>query len=245
MDRQVYTQMAAVEDTHWWFVARRSIIKEILSTFVSIPKDAKILEAGCGTGGNLSLLAGFGEVSAFEPDTEARKFAGLKGNYDIRAGHLPNEIPFGTGRFDLVAAFDVLEHLEDDKISLQALWQQLRPGGWIFLTVPAFQFLWSNHDELHHHKRRYNKTHLQGVINAAGFLPSFVSYFNTLLFPVAFVCRFTKKILKIQHAHEDRMPPFVINIILRCAFSVERIFIGHTHFPFGLSLMMVAQKPLQ
>lgn len=244
MDRQVYNQMAAVEDTHWWFVARRSIIKEMLSTCVSIPKHAMILEAGCGTGGNLSMLADFGQVSAFEPDTEARRFAGHKGNYDIRAGHLPDQIPFEIEGFDLVVAFDVLEHLEDDTMSLQALWHQLRPGGWIFLTVPAFQFLWSHHDESHHHKRRYNKAHLQAVINAAGFLPSFVSYFNTLLFPVACVSRLTQKILHIQHAQEDRMPPSLINIILRCAFSVERFFMGHAPFPFGLSLMMVAQKPL-
>jgi len=243
MDRQIYHQMAAVEDTHWWFVARRTIIKTILSTCVVLPEKAQILEAGCGTGGNLSMLTDFGEVSAFEPDTEARKFAGLKGNHNIQAGYLPDKIPFGMGRFDLVTAFDVLEHLEDDKTCLLALGDHVRPGGWMVLTVPAFQFLWSKHDELHHHKKRYSKRKLLNVTQAAGFLPHFMSFFNTFLFPVAFVSRLAKKILNTQNTQEDKVPPAIINNILLRVFCMERFFIEHIPFPFGLSLIMVAQKP--
>ncbi|MCH9013739.1 MAG: class I SAM-dependent methyltransferase, partial [Proteobacteria bacterium] len=155
MDRQVYARMAELEDRHWWFAARRRILTEVLARLVALPAAPRLLEAGCGTGGNLAMLSRFGEVAAFEPDAEARRKAQEKSGFDVRDGRLPGDIPFEPGRFDLVAAFDVLEHVEDDLASLRALHAQLRPGGSALITVPAFEFLWSRHDERHHHWRRY------------------------------------------------------------------------------------------
>jgi len=133
MERAVYTTMAEVEDEHWWFVARRRILAEVIERTARLGKPARVLEAGCGTGGNLAMLARFGAVSAFEPDEGARRHARAKGAYDVRPGSLPDAVPFEAGRFDLVAALDILEHLDDAAAGLAALASRLRParaGGW-------------------------------------------------------------------------------------------------------------------
>ncbi len=97
MERDVYRRMAASEGEHWWFVARRRIVASLIRRRVALPPAPRILEAGCGTGGNLAMLADFGRVSAFEPDAEARRHAGAKGPFDVRGGRLPAEVPFVGG----------------------------------------------------------------------------------------------------------------------------------------------------
>ena len=242
MEQQVYIRMAASEDTHWWFVARRSILHKFLSTYLKLPEHAWVLEAGCGTGGNLNMLGKFGKVFAFEPNEEARKLALQRGHYDIRIGQLPHDIPFDENTFDLVTALDVVEHVEDDRSCLQALWNQLRPGGWLLLTVPAFQFLWSDHDKIHHHRHRYNKHQLEQVVTEAGFTPKHICYFNTFLFPLITIVRLTKTTLNIRNTPEDLLPSPFLNKILETVFKGERSLVGHIPFPFGLSLLMLAQK---
>lgn len=242
MEREVYVRMAELETKHWWFVARRRILAEVLTRSIDLPPGARILEAGCGTGGNLAMLAHFGEVAAFEPDTEARCLAGEKGDYDIRDGSLPERVPFEPGQFDLVAALDILEHIEDDSSSLRALWAQLCPGGVALITVPAFDFLWSRHDLRHHHKRRYAKAGLIRQVTAAGFAPIMVTYFNSLLFPLIVGARLGKKILRLDDAEDDAMPSGLANCILYALFASERHLVGRVPLPLGVSLLVIARK---
>ena len=243
MEQQVYDRMAADEDTHWWFLARRHIIQVALSQHLELADPARLLEAGCGSGGNLSMLASFGAVSAFEPNPRARELARQRGQYDIREGSLPERIPFPEGSFDIVTALDVIEHLEDARTSLQALWNQLRPGGWLLLTVPAYQFLWSSHDIVHHHKQRYNKHMLLHLVRAVGFLPVHFTYFNTFLFPLGLVTRLAQKCPRLKGANDSLLPPRFINNLLKTIFGLERFLVGRIPFPFGLSLLMIARKP--
>lgn len=242
MDREVYARMGAVEDRHWWFVARRRILAAVLERIVALPPGARLLEAGCGTGGNLSMLERFGEVAAFEPDGEARRIAMQGRCTDVRVGRLPGPVPFDEGAFDLVAALDVLEHIDDDTASLRALHDQLRPGGWLLLTVPAFAFLWSRHDELHHHKRRYRKAALVRQVRAAGFTPVEVTYFNTLLFPLIAGVRMLKKLFGIEGGAEDALPPAPVNRLLQAVFACERWLVGRVPMPAGVSILMVARR---
>lgn len=242
MEREVYARMAEIEAHHWWFVARRAILAEVLLRLVDLSPPARILEAGCGTGGNLAMLSRFGEVAAFEPDAEARRMARSKGGFDIREGRLPGEIPFEPGRFDLVAAFDVLEHVDDDLSSLRALHDQLRPGGSALITVPAFDFLWSRHDERHHHERRYTRVGLRRRAANAGLTPVEVTYFNSVLFPLIAGVRLGKKILRLEDAEDEAMPPALLNGILCGLFASERHLMGRVRVPFGVSLMMIARK---
>ena len=197
---------------------------------------------GCGTGGNLSLLRKFGSVAALEPDDDARRVAGGKGAFDIRPGSLPDRIPFEREAFDLVAAFDVIEHVDDDTASLKAMSDRLRPGGWLLATVPAFQFLWSSHDERHHHKRRYVRSDLIRRITDAGLTPVRATYFNTLLFPLVAGIRLVRKALG-RDSNDEVLPSSGVNRALTAVFAAERHLIGRVPMPAGVSLLILARKP--
>lgn len=242
MERRVYARMGEVEDRHWWFVARRRILAAVLERSALLAKPARVLEAGCGTGGNLGMLSRFGAVCAFEPDRQARGKASRDHRYEITDGALPDRVPFAGERFDLVALLDVLEHLGDDEGALRALAKRLEPGGLMLVSVPAFAFLWSRHDAQHHHKRRYTRASLLAVARDAGLQPVRVSYFNTLLFPLIAIRRMLGRLL--GHAgDDDALPPPWLNRLLGAVFAFERRLIGRVRLPFGVSLLMLAQKP--
>jgi SAM-dependent methyltransferase len=188
------------------------------------------------------MLRKFGSVAALEPDDDARRVAGGKGPFDIRAGSLPDHIPFERESFDLVAAFDVIEHVEDDAGGLRAISERLRPGGWLLATVPAFQFLWSRHDEQHHHKRRYMKSDMIHRVMGAGLDPIRATHFNTLLFPVIAGIRLVRNALRLD-SDDVALPSPGVNRALTAVFSAERHLIGRVPMPAGVSLMILARKP--
>lgn len=235
MERDVYLRMEQLETRHWWFVARRQVLSEALDRLVRPPKPARVLEAGCGTGGNLAMLRDFGAVDAFEYDAQARGIAARRFGAEIPFGALPDEIPFERGAYDVVALFDVLEHIEADVASLAALRACLRPGGAIMLSVPAFPRLWSHHDVAHHHFRRYTKDSLAAVASQAGLCVEHSFYFNSLLFPLAVGTRKLKALLG-KDSPDDTMPSAPVNSALRAVFAAERHLIGRLSLPVGLSL---------
>lgn len=240
MDPSAYQGMNAVENRHWWFTARRRIIDRLIAD-MNLPKDARILEAGCGTGGNLALLARHGQLEAFEYDAEARRLASAKKLCPIKPGMLPDGVDAPDASYDLVAMLDVLEHVEADTASLATLGAKLAPGGRLLVTVPAMPFLWSRHDELHHHKRRYTKASLAAALAAGGLSIDRIGYFNSLLFPIAVAQRLAAKVIGREEPL-DAVPPRPLNRSLEAVFASERHMVGKIAFPFGLSLFAVTRR---
>ncbi|MCC5638903.1 class I SAM-dependent methyltransferase [Nostoc sp. CHAB 5844] len=244
MDKKFYLQYAAVEDRHWWFVGRRRIVEELIYQ-LNLPKDAKILEAGCGTGGNLTMLARYGEISAMELDEIACQLANERRVTTVKQGSLPDEIPF-TSEYDLIVILDVLEHIDDDLAALEALSARLQPNSWLLITVPAYQFLWSYHDEINHHKRRYTLKNLKRVVRQAGYTVRYGSYFNTWLFPLVAGVRLLKNLFKVEQkvvVNSDlNLPAKPVNKFLTFLFASERYLLNRFSLPFGVSVVLIAQK---
>ncbi|MEM6399658.1 MAG: class I SAM-dependent methyltransferase [Cyanobacteria bacterium P01_D01_bin.116] len=245
MEKEFYLQYASVEDKHWWFVARRQIIQQVIRK-LDLPKNAQILEAGCGTGGNLQMLSRYGQVSAMELDEIACQFANQRQVTQVKRGSLPDDIPFNSD-YDLILILDVIEHLDNDLSALEALYYKLKPGGYLLVTVPAYKFLWSQHDEINHHKRRYRLKGLKQVAKKAGYEVNYASYFNTFLFPLVAIVRSLAKLLPKQNkgkiSSDLVLPSKSVNKILKLLFASERYFINRFNLPFGVSVLLLAQKP--
>lgn len=241
MDARIYERMAEVEERHWWFASRRGILEKILAR-LELAKDSAILEVGCGTGGNFALLAQHGSVYAMEPFDAARAAANSRGVAKVAAGSLPDDIPFPDVSFDLILMTDVLEHLDDDVASLAALRGRLKPGGWLLITVPALSWMWSEHDVIHHHRRRYHAARLRQMMETAGYHVHYLSYFNFLLFPLIAATRVAERFVGAgSEGHDLRMPSAPVNSLLKKVFGSERYLLGTWSAPFGVSLMVLAQ----
>jgi SAM-dependent methyltransferase len=244
MDARIYERMAEIEDRHWWFASRRAIVDELLNG-LGLPPDANILEPGCGTGGNFRMLSRHGRVHGVEPSEQARVAASSLGVAEVASGSLPESIPFAGMNFDLVLMTDVLEHLDDDVASLRELRRRLKPGGWLLLTVPAFAWMWSEHDESHHHRRRYQAAQLRRVVTDAGYDVRYLSYYNTLLFPMIAGARIVQRLTGASsEGHDLRLPSPRVNSLLQTVFSSERYLLGSWSMPFGVSLIVLAKAAL-
>lgn len=242
MDSRVYFEMASQEDTHWWFVARRAILDRVLSG-LKLPGDSTILDVGCGTGGNLSLLSRYGRVHALEMNEAAREYSLRRGIGEVRQGRLPDDIPYPDSYFDLVVLLDTLEHVKPEREALQSVANKLKPGGTLLITVPAFPILWGPHDVRHHHKRRYTQGRLRRLLPEAGLTLGYLTYFNTLLFPIILSVRLLQKITGADSNRGLKTPPPFINSILTRIFASERFAVGRWYVPFGLSLLARVHKP--
>jgi SAM-dependent methyltransferase len=237
--------MAAVEDAHWWFAARRAICARMIDR-LELPATPLILEPGCGTGGNFPMLAQRGQLFAMDTDEAALSFAAARGSATLARGALPGAIPFGTMTFDLALMTDVLEHLDDPAGALRALHARLNAAGWLLLTVPALPQLWSAHDLTHHHRRRYRAAELRALLTDAGFGVRYLSYYNFVLLPVIAAARLVGNAVSgkagaTDGRHDLNMPPATLNRILFRLFASERYIVGRWRVPIGVSLMALAR----
>jgi len=239
MERVVYDRMAELDELHWWYRARREVLQSLIDRVVAPPANAHILEVGCGTGHNMKMLERFGSVDGIEIDPEARAFAEKRTGKTISSSALPALTGIGRKHYDLVAALDVVEHIADDRAAVDALASCLKPGGKLLVTVPAHQWMWSKHDELNHHKRRYSKRELKRLIEGSPLRLDAIGYFNSLLFPLAVGARLASKVTG-KGGGDDTLPPKPVNYLFERAFAAERRLIGTVPLPPGLSLFAVA-----
>lgn len=241
MEPELFPQMAALEDRHWWFTARRSLLTSELRR-IPWPEHAEILEIGCGTGGNLAMLSQFGQVRGLESEPAARELARAKQPFPVDPGALPEDLPYAKKAFDGIAMLDVLEHIQDDRAALRAVRRVLRPTGFILLSVPALPWLWSGHDEAHHHFRRYTRASLEAMLRDAGWQPTRIRYFNSLLLPLIVLARAINR-WRGTTGSDLTLPAPPLNFLFHQIFAAERFCPRWCAFPAGASLLAVA-RPL-
>jgi SAM-dependent methyltransferase len=238
MERVVYQQMAELDDRHWWYRARRKILADLIRREAKLPPNARILENGCDTGHNLAMLSGFGHVDGLELDDEAAALSEKRLGRGILRSPLP-ELDGVAEDYDLIGAFDVIEHIDDDRAALAAIATKLKPGGKFIMTVPAHPWMWTAHDVANHHKRRYSKRSLRALIQGSPLKLDRIGYFNSLLFPVAVAERALSK-LRGKDSGDVSLPPKPLNAALEAVFGSERYLVGRLPLPPGLSLFAVA-----
>ena len=238
MERAVFDRMAEQDSSHWWFLGRRRILSDLIEREIPLPANARILEIGCGTGHNFGMLGRFGHVDAIEVDDKARALASRRLGREVGNAPLPALEGIHDGSFHLIALLDVLEHVVEDRASLESIKRKLAPGGRVLLTVPANPWMWSAHDAAHHHHRRYSKASLARVIRDAGLTIRRMSYFNTLLFPIAAAARIAGKLMNKQES-DVQMPPAPLNRALGAVFAFERHLVGRVPLPAGVSLVAI------
>ena len=238
-----YDSMHQVELTHWWFRGRRRVLVDLLRKAVGVqPGPVRILDYGCGTGGNISAYAAYGAVIGIEPDESAVRLAQRRGSaYFCRA--TGTQIPFGEGTFDVVMASDVLEHIQDDRKAASEIARVLRPGGTAVISVPAHPWLFSSHDMALYHFRRYSKSALRNVLEDCGMRLELLSYWNATLFPAICLQRLLSKRRRSQEPRSDtESSPRPVNEALAALLAGEALILRHMSLPWGLSLVVTAKR---
>jgi SAM-dependent methyltransferase len=240
MDRDYELQTHRAEDRHWWYRGRRSVLARVIDD-LRLPARARILDAGCGSGRNMVEFAKHGTVTGIELSGTSVSLARERAAGEVVEGSVL-EMPFQADAFDLAASLDVIEHLEDDLQALRELRRVVAPGGSLLVTVPAYQWLWSGHDEINHHHRRYNRRTLLAPAQAAGWQMKSSAHFNSLLLPIAIVLRALERFKPstTKSSLDLWIPPAPLNWALRQPLHLEAAVIGHGGpIPAGLSLLAV------
>lgn len=259
MNPAEYGRMHALETRYWWFVGRRAIVARLLGD--ALPDDApQLLDIGCGTGANLPMLrqnvGKNGQVFGLDYSPLALQFAAEQLNVESAPNlHLFQgdalHLPARDETFDAVTMLDVLEHLSDDKLALSEIYRVLRPNGVLVLSVPAYQHLWSAHDEALHHFRRYEKAGLTRVLRQNGFQTEKLSFAMSLMPPLAWFWRRFVLPAKprrprdaTRHSQGAVLPmvPDWANRLLIKYVETEGRMIAHRPLKFGTSLVAVARK---
>jgi SAM-dependent methyltransferase len=235
-----YVAVHMEEDrSHWWFRGRLAVILATLRRALP-PRRVRLLELGCGTGNVLAALAEFGEAVGMDAHAELTA-AGRATGLDVRVGHLPDDLGVAPGWAEVVLLLDVIEHVDDDVETLSAARRAVGDGGLLVVTVPAYRWLWSGHDEVLGHRRRYTAGELRAAVERAGFRVLRVSYFNTLLFPLLAAVRAWKRV-RGDRGHDLRRPAAPINWLLERVFAFERHLVPLVALPFGASLLLIGRR---
>ncbi len=241
MREEHYQQDAKLAENHWWWSARRTILHKVLNKYISNDPSQKILEVGSSTGSNFPMLSSFGHLSALEMDDNAAAICRNRFP-DIELFHQP--IPLALDdKFDVICAFDVIEHIEDEDSTVLWLHEHLRENGWLFVTVPAMPWMWSQYDDDAHHFRRYTRDMLMNTMSRK-FDIEYLTYFNSHLFPPIACARLLQNmgVLNFKGRDKEVGSRGVANTILRAIFASESIWIPRVTLPFGVSVLAVARK---
>jgi SAM-dependent methyltransferase len=247
MEDTAYRQFIELERSHFWFVGRRRIFFHLLDRELDGRRDLEVLDVGCGAGGMLEPLARYGRVTGIDNSPELVEFCHERGFEQVQLGSA-YELPVPDASVDLITLFDTVEHVPDDLRALRECRRALAPGGLLFISVPAYQFLYANNDRVAHHERRYTARGLHRRLLEAGFPSPRVTYFNTLLFPAILPAVLAKKATERIRDPGDatnlsvRIPP-ALNRALAATMGSERHLLSRVRLPFGHSVIAIARAP--
>jgi SAM-dependent methyltransferase len=244
MDRQYFKEYYRLERSHWWFLVRKDIILSLIANVYPHRSDLRILNVGAATGYSSEFLSKFGKVTSIEYDEACCLFAKEELQLEFIQGSV-TDLPFQDGEFDLVCAFDVVEHVEDHKKAVEELKRVTRKEGKLVVTVPAFMLLWSRHDVVNQHFRRYRKCELVGLFSPSGSILR-VGYFNFILFfPIA-LFRLVSWIIPVKEnpdADFGALKGSGVSALLKALFRLEvRPIRMGVNFPVGVSAYLVWKK---
>ncbi|MEN9205470.1 MAG: methyltransferase domain-containing protein [Thermostichales cyanobacterium SZTDM-1c_bins_54] len=243
MEEALYHRHFAVEDSHWWFQGRAAVVLSLLDRYCPVSVGESYLDVGCGTGLILKKLTERGQAVGVDMSPLAVDYAKQRGIKDVYCCPV-QELPRDTWRFRVGLLLDVIEHVEDDLGLLKQVQQILQPEGQVLVTVPAYPWMWSQHDVLNHHYRRYSKAQLAQVLRESGFQIQKLTFYNTWLFLPALLQKALSGRRPIRDAAQTipTVPP-LLNSLFREIFASERWLLPYVHFPFGVSLLAIARKP--
>jgi SAM-dependent methyltransferase len=238
-----YQVMHELEMRHWWFRGRRQVLVDLLMRHLSLASRPRLLDLGCGTGGNIGALANLGDVIGIEPDPGAVALARTRGGA-MFCRATGTALPFAAGSFDAVIASDVLEHIAEDGPAVAEISRVLRRGGLLVFSVPAHPWLFTHHDAALLHHRRYTHRSIQRVIRSGGLAIRWLSFWNTILFPIVCAYRLMGKLRGDTGVQSDIRPtPPLLNEALAGVLDVEARVLRYIRLPWGVSLVGVASRP--
>jgi SAM-dependent methyltransferase len=246
MEQSMYQILEEQED-HWWFLGRKKIILQLIQKYSLKNQPLAIADVGCGFGAHINMLKDFGSVTALDLNEEAlEKIKNKWQSGNVKAIKWKSPEPLSE-QFDLMLLSDVLEHIPDDKEAVEWMWQHLKPGGQVLITVPAYQALWTDMDDVCHHYRRYSKKELKNLF-VDKFQIKYFSFYNTTLFPVKLLfVALTRGLRKIfpnrpKKSYSD-VPSVFINSIFKSILYLEAEIMRKVKLPYGCSLVILAEKP--
>jgi SAM-dependent methyltransferase len=246
MEQSLYDNIYQVEETHWWYMARRDIIFDWVKRMLSNYKTPRVLDIGCGTGFNIRHLRqiGYQQVDGLDISLDALAYCKSRQLNSLLFASAEN-LPIQPFAYDVILGLDIVEHIENDRQVLSEMFRALKPDGALIVFVPAYQFLWSFQDEISHHQRRYQANDLKQKVTQAGFEVKKISYVNSFLFPVIWlgrnILRAFPNFFKISS--ESQMNPTCMNQFLYYIFKAEMPLLHWMNFPFGVSILCICTKP--
>jgi ubiquinone/menaquinone biosynthesis C-methylase UbiE len=247
METAEYAAMAEVESTYWWHVGRQRIVRaQLARQFQNTDGALRLLNVGCGTGGDVSMLESFGTVDNVDIAEEALSFMRARGHERVHRADATH-LPFPDDHFDAVVALDVLEHLVDDRAALTEWRRVLKPGGCVVLTVPAYQWLWSEHDVALHHQRRYARRVLHDRAREADLVIRKLTHAIVFSLPLIVGYRLLKGLRREQQAATSTYVPVprAANRLFIRLLTIEAALHGWVRFPVGTSLLGVLVRPVE
>jgi SAM-dependent methyltransferase len=242
LNKKAYASIYAKEDVHWWYLGRRRILSTLLDG-LGPPDGWRVLDVGCGTGGNFAFLDRYGTVEGCDCSEEAIRYCNMRGTHPARVADI-YELPYEDASFDLVTCLDVIEHLRLDLPAFQELARVLRPGGHLLVTIPVGPHLYSDFDCLSGHLRRYRFGEVRDLLGLSGFEPVRMTCYATLVHPVTRYYMYIGNISKGRTRFSDGMETLFLpsNKLLRMALNLEARVIARRDLRRGSSMAVLAER---